>query len=488
MIAMTSTASEVTAAASGESLDVAIDRVFARQRARFAERGAPPAADRIDRLRRLKSAFLLRQADVYRALEADFRKHAAEVELTEIQPTLVEINYAIKHVRQWMRSRGVPTPFHLAGTKGRIRYEPKGTVLILAPWNYPFYLLICPLVGALAAGNTVVLKPSEKVPATSALLAELVRATFDESEVAIFEGGVEVAQALLARPFDHFFYTGSTRVGRVVMEAAARHLATVTLELGGKSPAIVDETADLESAVNRIVWGKFINGGQTCVAPDYVLVHESRFEQFVSMARAQVSSMYGADEAARKANPDFCRLVDDRHFCHVAGLLEDALAHGARAVTGGVVDAAERYVSPTILTDVDVESTVMNEEIFGPLLPVLPYSRREELPTFIKERGKPLALYVFSTDPRRVAWCLDRVPAGGSAINNVVLHLAHPSLPFGGAGESGMGSYHGEYGFRAFSHERAVLIQGPFSIHRRFQPPYTDKVRRLVALVTRFLK
>jgi aldehyde dehydrogenase (NAD+) len=473
--------------ASAAGLD-RIHTLFKEQQAHRWAMARTTARERAARLERLRDAILASTQELFDALHADLHKHAAEVELTELQPALVEIGHPIKHLKRWMRPRRVGTPLTLFGTRSELRYEPKGVVLVIAPWNYPFNLIVNPLVAAIAAGNCVMLKPSEKTPHVSSYVARLVRDVFDEREVALVEGDAEVAEALLDLPFDHIFFTGSTRVGRIVMEAAARHLASVTLELGGKSPVIVAEDADVDRAARRIVWGKFLNAGQTCVAPDYVLVHESRERDFVDRATAVVASFYGATEEDRRKSPDLCRVVDAAGVERLAALVEDAVARGARVETGGVSESSERYVAPTILTNVDPDANLMREEIFGPVLPVLTYRTLDEVISFIRRRGKPLALYVFSDRDVTVERLVHETTSGGTAVNNVVLHLANPNLPFGGIGESGTGSYHGEFGFRAFSHERAVLRQGVAHTFHYFYPPYTDRVRRMLSYVTRWVR
>jgi aldehyde dehydrogenase (NAD+) len=465
-----------------------IRALFEAQQAHRWTMALTTASERIERLDRLRDAIVRSRDELDEALKADLHKHAAEIELTELQPALVEIGYTIKHLRRWMRPRSVGTPLTLFGTRSEVIYEPKGVVLVLAPWNYPFNLMINPLVAAIAAGNCAMLKPSEKTPNVSHYLARLVAEVFDEREVALVEGDAETASALLDLPFDHIFFTGSSRIGRIVMEAAARHLASVTLELGGKSPVIVAEDADLDRAARRVVWGKFLNAGQTCVAPDYVLVAASREREFVAKAAAAVADFYGPTEEDRRRTPDLCRVVDKAAAERLGRLVDDACARGAHAETGAVVDPAERYVAPTILSGVDPDSRIMQEEIFGPVLPVIAYRTLDEALAIVHRHGKPLALYVFSENDATVDRIIRDTTAGGTAVNNVVLHFANPNLPFGGTGESGTGSYHGEYGFRAFSHERAILRQGFAHTFHHFYPPYTDRVHWLLALVTRWVR
>jgi aldehyde dehydrogenase (NAD+) len=379
-----------------------------------------------------------------------------------------------------MKPQRVPTPMALLGTQSWVQYEPRGVVLIIGPWNYPFQLVIAPLVAAIAAGNCVICKPSELTEHTSALLAELIGATFSDDEVAVVEGGPAETQRLLALPFDHFFFTGSTRVGRIVAEAAAKHLATTTLELGGKSPAVVDDSADLATTANRLVWGKFVNAGQTCIAPDYVLVSEQRRAALVDELRRSIAAMYGASDDDRRKSPDLCRIINARNFDRLKKMLDDSVGQGARVEVGGGSDAGERYIAPTVLSNVSLDAPVMAEEIFGPILPILTDTTRDEVPPLITARDKPLALYVFAQDQRAIDAVLAGTTAGGSCVNNAMIHFANPNLPFGGVGASGSGSYHGMYGFKAFSHERAVLRQGRVDVLKSVYPPYGPKVTRMV--------
>jgi aldehyde dehydrogenase (NAD+) len=461
---------------------------FERLRARRWELARTSAKERIARLKKLRSTLVERREALYQAIHQDFRKPAAEVESSEMLITLVELDHAIKHLGKWMKPRKVGTPVLLTGTHSEVRYEPKGVVLIISPWNYPFQLAIAPLIAAVAAGNCVMLKPSEKTPHTAAFIEQLVRDVFDPSEVAVVQGGPQESQALLELPFDHFFFTGGPRVGRMVMEAAAKHLAGVTLELGGKSPAVVDESADLKAAAERIAFGKFLNGGQTCVAPDYVLVPAAKEEEFLTRMRETIERFYGKTEEARKANPDFCRMVDDGQFNRVNRLMERSVQSGARVVVGGTVDAASHYIAPTVLADVKPETPIMEEEIFGPVLPVLRYERLEDVVRHIRSGTKPLAMYIFSQDRRAVDRLLSETSAGGTCVNTTVMHFSHADLPFGGIGESGVGNYHGEYGFKTFSHERAVLRQGPLSFLHTFFPPYTQKAKKMGRMASRLFE
>jgi aldehyde dehydrogenase (NAD+) len=460
--------------------DARIESLFRKQQAHQAPVKRSTAAERIAKLERLRAAIVAREPAIRDAMFQDFRKSATEVDLTELYPSLVEIKDAVKSLHKWMKPQSVATPMALFGTRSWIHREPRGVVLIIGPWNYPFQLVIAPLVAAIAAGNCAICKPSELTEHTSALLAELIGAVFSEDEVAVVQGGPAETQRLLALPFDHFFFTGSTRVGRIVAEAAAKHLASTTLELGGKSPAVVDDSADLATAANRLVWGKFVNAGQTCIAPDYVLVSEQRRGALIDELRRAIGEMYGASEADRRASPDLCRVINTRNFDRLKKLLDDSVGQGARIEVGGDSDAGERYIAPTVLSNVGRDMPVMAEEIFGPILPVLTYGKLSEVPPLITARDKPLALYVFAEDQRAIDTVIDNTTAGGTCINNAVIHFANSNLPFGGVGASGMGSYHGFHGFKAFSHERAVLQQGRVDVLKSVYPPYGPKVSRMV--------
>ena len=460
--------------------DDRIEQLFRKQQANQATVKRTTAAERVAKLVRLRDAINQRKTAIRDAMFKDFRKSPTEVDITEIYPSLVEIKDAIGSLDMWMRRQPVPTPMSLFGTRSWVHYEPKGVVLIIAPWNYPFQLAIAPLVAAIAAGNCVICKPSELTEHTSKLLVELIGAVFAEKEIAVVEGGPAETGRLLALPFDHFFFTGSTRVGKIVAEAAAKHLASTTLELGGKSPAVVDDSADLATAAKRIVWGKFVNGGQTCIAPDYVLVSERRERELVDQLKRSIEEMYGASEADRRASPDLCRIINTRNYDRLSKMLDDTVRGGAKVEIGGATDAGERYISPTVLTNVTADTPVMAEEIFGPILPILTYDKLAEVPAFISARDKPLALYVFGNDRQAIDSIVDQTSAGGTCINNSLIHFANPHLPFGGIGPSGTGNYHGFYGFRAFSHERAVLLQGRVDLLKSVYPPYGARVSRML--------
>lgn len=466
----------------------AVAEVFEAQKARRWAQAQTGPGERIARLERLKAAIVERRRSLCDAVHADFRKPATEVELTELHPTIAEIEHAIDHLEAWMDPQRVGTPLLLTGTRSEVHHEPLGLVLILAPWNYPIFLLLGPLVGAIAAGNCVVLKPSHRTRHTAAALSELLAAVFPRDEVAVLLGGGDLGDRLLELPFDHICFTGSQSVGRKVMTAAAKHLASVTLELGGKSPAIVDGTADITAAARRITWGKFVNAGQTCVAPDYALVPRSLVDKFTDAMSAAIRGAYGTTAAERRASPDLARIIDDKAHARLVDTLERSVAAGARVVVGGDHDRESRYLAPTVLADVTADMPIMADEIFGPILPVLAYDDPADAIRHVQAGDKPLALYLFSDDRARVSHVLSQTSAGGTVINNCLIHLANPDLPFGGVGASGQGAYHGKWGFTAFSHARAVLHQNSPALAGVFYPPYENTRARLATRALRVLE
>ncbi|MEU7560489.1 aldehyde dehydrogenase family protein [Streptomyces eurythermus] len=426
--------------------------VVARLRATFATGRTKSVDWRTDQLRRMRALLTERGADLAAALRADLGKSDTEAYRTEIDFTVREIDHTLEHLADWLRPEPAPVPPHLgADATAWTQYDPLGVVLVIAPWNYPAQLLLAPMVGALASGNAVVAKPSELAPATSAALAELIPAYLDPDAVAVVEGGVPETTALLAERFDHIFYTGNGTVGRIVMRAAAEHLTPVTLELGGKSPVFVDRGTDLEVVADRLAHGKFLNAGQTCVAPDYVLTDPETAPALEAALVRAVERLFGTDPAH---SPEYGRIVNERHFDRLSGLLGSG-----RVAVGGVGDRATKYLAPTVLADVDPASPVMREEIFGPILPIVTVSGLDEAIGFINDRDKPLALYVFSESDETRARIAAETSSGGLGHGLPVAHLTVSDLPFGGVGESGMGNYHGRYSIETFSHRKAVLAK-----------------------------
>ncbi|MBF2003791.1 MAG: aldehyde dehydrogenase [Synechococcales cyanobacterium M58_A2018_015] len=458
---------QVTAHPSSEALQDTIGAIVRRQRAFFNSGQTKSLEFRLTQLKALRQAVIDHQAAVLQALRADFNKPELEAFLTEIGVTK-EIDYAIKHLRRWMQPQRAAVPLEQRPAKARIYPEPLGVVLIIGPWNYPFQLMIAPLVAAIAAGNCALLKPSEVAPHTSRVVAELVQKTFAPEYIATVEGGVEVSQAVLEEKFDHIFFTGGTAIGKIVMAAAAKHLTPVTLELGGKSPCIVDADVQIEYTAKRIAWGKFLNAGQTCIAPDYLLVDRRIKSDLLQALKTAVQEFYGDDPAQ---SPDYARLVNSKHYTRVAHLIQDGTI-----VIGGETNPDERYIAPTILTDVSPDAPVMQEEIFGPVLPVLEYDTLDDAIAFVNARPKPLALYLFSRNRAIQERVLQETSSGGVCINDTIMQIAPSSLPFGGVGDSGIGSYHGKAGFDTFSHYKSVLVK-PFWFDLKWRyAPYAGKL------------
>ena len=446
--------------------------VVAKARAAFDTGRTREVVWRRENLAALK-AMLVDNADAFLAAMADdLAKPATEAWLTDVGFVVGEVAWLRKNLSRLMKPQRVPTPPTSRPGRSEIRPEPLGVVAVIAPWNYPLQLALVPAAGAIAAGNAVVIKPSELAPATSQLLARLTPRYLDAETVAIVEGGVPETTALLAQRFDHIFYTGSTRVGRVVMTAAAHHLTPVTLELGGKSPAIVDASAKVAVAARRIAWGKFLNAGQTCVAPDYVLVHESVAQELIDQLRQSITAFYGKDPAT---SADYGRIVNDAHFDRLERLLSSG-----RAEIGGDCRAAERFIAPTVLVDVSPDAPVMQEEIFGPILPILKVENLAEAVAFVNARPKPLALYVFAEDDDVADAVLNETSAGGVTVNGSVLHVASPFLPFGGVGDSGMGAYHGRSTFDTFTHHKPVLRRSSRIDLPVAYPPFSKLKQRVL--------
>ena len=440
-----------------------IEALAAAQKARFRSGATLPEKFRRTMLRRFDAALVNWEKRLCDALWQDLHKSCEEAMLTELSIVRGEIRHHLRHLRRWMRPESRPTPFKLLPSKSRILAEPLGQALIVAPWNYPVQLLLNPLVGAISAGCTAMLKPSPYTPTVARTIEAMIREIFDEEYVAVVQGNREVNRKLFEMRWDVIFFTGSPDLGRQVMEAAARHLTPVVLELGGKSPCIVDRGADIDVAARRIAWGKTLNAGQTCIAPDYLLIHRSLQEPFVKAYKEALQRLHGEDA---RQSPYYVRLVNDRAFERVAGYIPQG-----KVLVGGRTDAAERYIEPTLLAEVDPAAPVMREEIFGPVLPMLTFERIDEAVEFVTGREKPLALYYFGPEAtgREV---LRRTSSGGACLNDTIMHIANDQLPFGGVGNSGMGRYHGRESFEAFSHRRSVLtVPGHFDLPFRY-PPY----------------
>ncbi len=465
-----------------------IDLIFeAQQNNRWAV-AKTTTKERIEKLKRLQEALFNYRAAFHHSLRQDFGKPEAETDLSEIYPTSNEIKHAVSNLEKWMKDESVSTPTALLGSKSYIRYEAKGVCLIVAPWNYPVNLVLIPLISAIAAGNCVILKPSEYTPNTNAIMAQLIKEVFAENEVAFVEGEVEVSQYLLEKPFDHIFFTGSTAVGKIVMKAAAENLTSVTLELGGKSPVIVDETANIKEAAKKIVWGKFLNAGQTCIAPDYVLVHEDIEHELIQQMLKYLSEFYGQTSGERLDSPDYARIINEKQYKSLVELIGKAKGQGAVIHTGGTVVAEQRYIAPTIMSEVPLDSEVMQHEIFGPIMPVISYKYLNDALDLINKKDKPLALYLFSQERKTIDNVLASTSSGGVCINDTVIHYFQHNLPFGGVNHSGIGKAHGIFGFKTFSNERAVLEQPTrFSAPQLMYPPYKSEVQTLIDFTVKWI-
>lgn len=434
----------------------------------------PSVEKRIQHLLALREAIQKHENDIISALKKDLGKSVSESWI-ELGGVLSEIELMVKELPAWAQAEKVATPLVLQPGKSSIQFSPYGLVLILSPWNYPFQLAMKPLIGALAAGNRVVVKPSEISNTVSGVLSKIIISCLPATEVVVIEGGVEQTQALLKEKFDFIFFTGSTQVGRIVMKAAAEHLTPVVLELGGKSPCIVDESADIRQTAKRIVWGKFSNAGQTCVAPDYILVHQSVKERLINECKDVLTQFYGARP---QQSPDFGRIVSTRHLERLVSLIE-----GSKIVVGGEHDPSERYLAPTLVDNVQWTDKLMSEEIFGPILPFLAYEELDDALDKIRSLPKPLALYLFSTNTHHQDKVSTQVSFGGGCINDTIVHLGNHHLPFGGVGESGMGAYHGKYSFETFSHKKSIFQQTTLvDIPVRY-PPYGNKEKLLKFLL-----
>jgi acyl-CoA reductase-like NAD-dependent aldehyde dehydrogenase len=439
-----------------------------QQRQFFATGQSKPLNYRIKQLKALKAAIQEREEGIMTALQADLGKPPLEAYLAEIKATVNEIDHTLNHLKSWMKPKQVWPGLLQLPSVAKIYAEPLGVVLIISPWNYPFSLMMQPLIGAIAAGNCVILKPSEIASETAKTINNLISDVFDPQYLTVVEGDAEVSQALLQEKFDHIFFTGGTEIGRKVMQAAANHLTPVTLELGGKSPCVVEDDVNLSETAKRIIWGKFLNAGQTCVAPDYLLVKSSIKNDLVKALQETIIDFYSENPAE---SPDYGRIVSDRHFQR----LTDLLTVG-KIITGGNYNADTRYFAPTLMVEVPLDAPAMQEEIFGPILPILEYGELDEAIGFINERPKPLALYLFANDKDQQQRMLTATSSGGVCLNDTIMHLGAPDLPFGGVGNSGIGAYHGKTSFDTFSHQKSVLrryFQLDFNL--RF-PPYGNKI------------
>lgn len=460
------------------SVSEEIASIFNKQKLNQKKIAETSVKERCQKLQHLLETLLDHRKELQEALYKDLGKHPTEVDITELLAIKDQIKQTQSQLKNWVKPKTVASPITQLGSTSYIHYEPKGVVLIISPWNFPISLTFSPLISAISAGNTAILKPSELTPHTSSVMQKIIQKNFKEEEVALIQGGVSTTTSLLKKPFNHIFFTGSPSVGKIVMKAAADHLCSVTLELGGKSPTIVDETADIKKAAARIAWGKTLNAGQICIAPDYLYVHESKQEELLERIKQEFSSLYGKNPQKSSSYP---RIISEKHFLRINKLIEDALEQGATLYSGGEKDQSERYIAPTLLTEVSSDATIMQEEIFGPVLPVFSYKNIEEPLTIIQQKEKPLALYLYSTNKKTIEKVINDTRAGGSSINHNLMHYLNHNLPFGGVNHSGIGKGHGKFGFEAFSNSRGIYKQKlPWAATDLFKAPYTNLKQKIV--------
>ena len=432
---------------------------------------------RISLIKELLKEIRRREKDIQRALYDDFHKSAIESEITEILAVELELKHIIKNLARWMKDRGVKWSLLLGNTRAYIHYEPKGNALIISPWNYPFQLPMVHLASCLAAGNTAILKLSEFSPNTNGIIKQIIQQVFTADQVAIVTGAVPETTHLLTLKFDHIHFTGSPKVGKVIMQAASKNLTDVTLELGGKSPAIIDRNVQLKKVVKNLIWAKFVNAGQTCIAPDYLLVHKQHKNEIQEIFKQEIELAFGKEPIN---SPDYARIINDNQFDRLADALEQAKSLGAKVIAGGVVNRSERFIAPTVLTRVALTNPLMRDEIFGPILPIVYYDKISQAIDFVNEKEKPLALYVFSRDAHFCKHVIAQTTAGSTCINDAMIQIMHPSLPFGGVNHSGIGQSTGFFGFKAFSHQRAIADVKIYPISSLFWFPYTERTYQVL--------
>ncbi len=430
---------------------------------------------RKESLKKLLKVILQKETEIIEALYQDFKKPAFEAVLTETHYVISDLKDTIKKIDSWAKPKKVLPSILNFPSRDYIYSEPYGKVLIISPWNYPFQLALCPLIAAVSAGNSVVLKPSELTPNTSKIIAEIIAEVFEKNHVDVVEGGIKESQNLLSLRWDYIFFTGSVAVGKIVAKAAAENLTPITLELGGKNPCIIDETANLKLAAKRIVWGKFINGGQTCIAPDYLLVKPEIKDQFIDFLKSEIIESYSINP---EISPDFCQIVNDRNWQRLIQLIEPE-----KVVFGGKSDEATRYISPTLISETDIESAIMKEEIFGPLLPILTYNNDADLDLIISKYEKPLALYVFSDNFAFSEKIIQKYSFGGGCVNDTVIHFSNKRLPFGGVGHSGIGAYHGSLNFDTFSHKKGIVKKANWLDLPLRYAPYNNNLNYIKKLI-----
>lgn len=441
--------------------------------------------ERIIKLRKLKKNIFLYRDEIKKALFKDFKKSSSDVDLTEIFPVISEIKHNIRHLNKWMKDEIVPTPLTLLGSKSYIKHEPKGIILIMTPWNFPINLTFVSIINAISAGNSIIIKPSEISEKTSIIIKKIVANTFDKNEIKVILGGTKTAQKLLKLKFNHILFIGSPSIGKIVMQEAAKNLASVTLELGGKSPTIIDEKCNINKAAKRIAWSKFLNNGQVCIAPDYLFVHNKIKEKFIKQLILSIKDLYSNDPIK---SDDYCRIVNKKHFNRLINLLEDAKQLGSNIIYGGNINEKENFIEPTLLDNISEKSKMYKEEIFGPLLPIFHFNKIEEVIEFINKNEKPLALYIFSKNNNNIKAIINNTSSGGVCINHSTLHYSNNNLPFGGINNSGTGRCHGIYGFHELSNKKSILKQVlPSSPTDFLFPPYNNFKNKLIEFTIKWL-
>lgn len=461
-----------------------IETLFNNQKENQFKVANQPILERRKKLKQLKKAIEITfKEEIRTALYNDFKKHPSEVDLTEIYPIIGEIKYVLSHLNNWTKKKRVTTPIAFLGASSHIQHEPKGVCLIISPWNFPFSLTFGPLISAIAAGNTAILKPSEHTLNASQLIKKIIKSIFSEDEVVVVEGAVETSKHLLSLPFNHIFFTGSPNVGKIVMAAAAKNLTSVTLELGGKSPTIIDETATIDIAAKRIVWGKFINAGQICIAPDYIFVHKNKKEELVKALQKYLNVFYGDNVNKSDAYP---RIVNKNHTKRIQNLIEDSKNKGAKIAFGGISSVDDKYVQPTLITDIPLDAEIMNQEIFGPVLPIISFKEIKEVINFVNSKEKPLALYVYSNKKANIKHIIKNTRSGGTCVNSNDIHFFNSNLPFGGSNHSGIGKSHGFFGFQAFSNARSIYTQHIPGALEMLIPPYSNFKQKLIDLTIKW--
>ncbi|HIF14659.1 MAG TPA: aldehyde dehydrogenase family protein [Bacteroidetes bacterium] len=466
-----------------------IKSIFEAQQKKCDQLKRTSAKERLAKLNKIEK-YISDQSNIdalQDALYKDFKKPASEVYLTELGVVHAQISHIKNNLSFWMLNKKVDTPLLLQGTSSYIKYEPKGVCLVLSPWNYPFNLAMVPVLYAISAGNAVILKPSEITTHASAYLNKMISELFECDEVCVIEGDVSTSTSLLELPFDHIFFTGSPQVGKIVMTAAAKNLTSVTLELGGKSPAIIDEKVDIRSAAEKLAWAKCLNNGQTCIAPDYAIVHESKKEALISELKACIGSYYDPENKGIQASQDYSRVVNNKHLNRIKTLIDDAVEKGAKLECGGEVNQEDNFLAPTILSNVNEDMSIMHEEIFGPVLPIMTFKNKEDVPAAINKRPKPLSMYIASKSHNNIQYYIDNTSSGGTIVNDYMLGYSNPNLPFGGVNNSGIGKSLGFHSFVEFSNERGILKRHYMKLKPFMYPPYTNFVKKIIKLIYKWM-